>query len=178
MQIFVQLLTGKTITITTTARDKIDNVKTKVHDKMTTDDDTTLTTVDDFNLTFGGKKLLPRKCIGDYGIMHEQTIFVTKVLAGGAPPSAKRARIDLSQVKALPDDVAAVKELFAANTWEPRRWLAELSQQQLRQYLTTLETRRTTEQQAEATVMMTAKFMALKAELHVSISNFMDGCIK
>ena len=87
MQIFVKMLQNTTITLNVTQLDSIASVKQQVYDRMATTGDN-FDGLDDFNLVFGCKKLLPRKCVGDYQIRQESTLFVTRACVGGG----KRAR--------------------------------------------------------------------------------------
>ena len=69
MQIFVQTLNGKTITLNVSSTDSIDVVKCKIYNRVGIP-------TDQLRVMFSGKYLDGSQTLGEYNIKNESTIYM------------------------------------------------------------------------------------------------------
>ena len=76
MQVFVKMITGKTITLEIEGKDSIENVLQKIRNKEGTPEDQQ-------TLFFSGKQLEEGKTINDYNIQNESILHLILRFRGG-----------------------------------------------------------------------------------------------
>jgi hypothetical protein len=77
----------------------------------------------------------------------------------------KRARVEILECRAMPNDPPAIANIFAMREWNPVQFLEGITLEQERMYLASLETRRTLENAIEQTVAILPQFADMKSEL-------------
>ena len=146
MQIFVKFCfdPSKTITLKVEATDTIKAVKAMIHDKEGIKRR-------DQRLLFKGGDLEDGKTLSEYNIQKEATLYLHMRGEGGM---AKRGRVSMSDMQSRETDVPGVRELFATENFDLVDFLNRMSPENAKVYLDKIESKRSVEQQADATVEM------------------------
>jgi hypothetical protein len=86
--------------------------------------------------------------------------------ASPAMDLAKRARVEIAECRAMPNDLPQIAQIFAMQEWNPVQFLEGITVEQERAYLASMEGRRTVENAIDQTVAILPQIGNMKAELN------------
>jgi hypothetical protein len=152
---FVKLLDSSVVYLQASECDTIDAVKGMLQQKIDVP-------VRLLRLRYDGK-FMYEGCLRDFDLKQDA---VVELLPPPLIGDGKRARVEILECRAMPDDLPQIAQIFAMSEWNPVQFLAGTTVEQERMYLASLESRRTVENAIDQTVAILPQFGNMKAELN------------